>query len=75
MFEIGNIIKCMDNENERDLTVGKTYKIIHNRHYANVGTDMVTILNDVNIEQRYFTYRFELDRTMMRNDVINEILD
>lgn len=73
-FEVGYYIKCVVNLSEDRITPGCSYKIIKLHLDDEPYWDMITILNDDNVETKYYCFRFELDIETMRRIVINDIL-
>lgn len=71
-FEIGDYVKCIEN-NLGSLTYGKTYVVTELG--GNGEVQGIKVKNDFGYIIYYFAFRFELDICLIRNCMIDNILE
>ena len=55
-FKVGDVVKCVDVNSIKNLTLGKEYIVTH----SHIGDDLLYLYNDNGDEACYSSYRFEL---------------
>lgn len=75
-FKEGDVVKCIDSTDigfYAGLTMGKYYTIIKS-YISSFSGSFVTIIDDCGDHVDFFTSRFVIDKTPIRNETIDEIL-
>lgn len=68
VFKIGDIVKCTDIINSRDLTLNRCYIIVE------ISENHIRVIDDVGDYTSYSKTRFVFDLVAKRDTIINDIL-
>ena len=58
-FKVGDVVKCVDDRDIKNLTLGKEYIVIH----SHIGDGLLYLYDDNGDEACYYSYRFELSNS------------